>query len=323
MYLIRVATSSNVGKGHVNRCIKIRNRLNHKVVWFVDKGTKKNLIKSIKDDIIEENSKVSFSKITKYAIDYNVKAIIVDTPEIKKLNKYKVYGKKPIIIFVDEYIKMKHVLSICMHPEKIEHKNFISGIEYLPIMKKKNIIKNNNKKKYILVSFGNVDSKCITEKVINVFQELITNGNLNEQEYTVNIVLGKYKKNVNAIKKTISSNKNFILFENLFNLDALYKKSDFAIGAPGFSQIERAEYIIPTILIAQNNIQKKLLSGWKKSGCALVVENMKELNNKILSIINSEELKQEIKAKMLKKFDGNGICRITEKIKTYVYNFKN
>ena len=43
MYLIRVATNLNYGKGHLNRCIKIRNSLKDKVVWFVDKGTKKKL----------------------------------------------------------------------------------------------------------------------------------------------------------------------------------------------------------------------------------------------------------------------------------------
>ena len=38
----------------------------------------------------------------------------------------------------------------------------------------------------------------------------------------------------------VSSNKNFRVFKNLVSLDAMYKKCDFAIGAPGFSQIERS-----------------------------------------------------------------------------------
>ena len=111
----------------------------------------------------------------------------------------------------------------------------------------------------------------------------------------------------------IAVHKNFYLFKNLLNLEPMYKKSDFAIGAPGFSQIERAEYNIPTILIAQNSIQKNLLSGWHNIGCALVVENIKELNSKITSMINSKELKNNIKKNIIKNIDGKGISRIKKK----------
>ena len=40
-----------------------------------------------------------------------------------------------------------------MHPLNIENKNFISGIKYLPIIKKK-LNQYNNKN--ILISFGNI-----------------------------------------------------------------------------------------------------------------------------------------------------------------------
>ena len=45
MYLIRVATNSNFGKGHINRCLRIRKSIKDEVVWFIDKGTKKKLSK--------------------------------------------------------------------------------------------------------------------------------------------------------------------------------------------------------------------------------------------------------------------------------------
>ena len=59
MYLIRVATNSNFGKGHINRCLRIRKSIKDKVVWFIDKGTKK-IVKIKNDVIIEESSKSSF-----------------------------------------------------------------------------------------------------------------------------------------------------------------------------------------------------------------------------------------------------------------------
>lgn len=324
MYLIRVSTSSNLGKGHISRCIKIRNRIKNKVVWFVDRGSKKNLEKIIKDKIVEENSKASLLKITKYLKDYNVEAIIIDNPEIKNLRKQNIFGDSPIIIFVDKYVSIKNVLSVCMHPINIKEDNFISGHKYLPLIKKNQKINKNKKIKNILVSFGSRDSKCLTEKVIKAFQEMMVHRDYKLSEYKINIILGKYKKNIKIIKRSVSFNKNFQIFNNLISLNSLYEKSDFAIGAPGFSQIERLEYNIPTILIAQNGTQKKLLESWEGIGCALIVKNIqKDLKNNIDLMIQKNEVKKNIKKMILKKFDNKGSLRVLKKIENYVRDFKS
>lgn len=321
MYLIRVSTAPNLGYGHIARCIKIRNKINSKVIWFVDKGTKKILSKIIKDDIEEESSKTPLKKIEKYALKYDIKAIIIDMPKIESYNKNNIFGIKPIIVFVDNYHIFKNALSICMHPMKINKANFITGAKYIPLTKKK-IINKKNKIKNILVSFGNVDSKCHTEKVIKAFQKIIASGQLKESEYRINIILGKYKKNITIIRKMASLNKNLKVFRGLISLDELYKNCDFALGAPGFSQIERIEYNIPSILIAQNNTHKKLLVGWRQLGCALIVKNIdKDLEKQIILLAKSTEAKKKIKEKISKNFDYNGDNRILKKIKNYVNNF--
>ena len=222
---------------------------------------------------------------------------------------------------MDNYYIFKNALSICMHPMKVNKANFITGSKYIPLIKKK-IINKKNKTKNILVSFGNVDSKCCTEKVIKAFQKLIAIGELKESEYRINIILGKYKKNITIIRKMVSLNKNLKVYRGLINLDEFYKNCDFAVGAPGFSQVERIEYNIPTILIAQNNTQKKLLLGWEKIGCALIVKNIgKELKKQIVLLAQSTMAKEKIKEKISKNFDNNGDQRIIKKIENYINNF--
>ena len=324
MYLIRVSTVSNLGKGHINRCLKIRKTINSDFIWFVDKGTKRNLSKILKDEIVEEKNRSSLIKTQQYSIDHKVKCIIIDNPEIKNLKKKAIANKKPVVMLVDKYFRMKNVLSICMHPIDINKKNFLSGFQYIPFIKKKQKKSTRNKIKNILVSFGNIDSKGFTEKVIKILQELTINGELDENLYRVNIILGKHKKNKTFIRKMTSNYKNFTIFNNLNSLDKIYIDSDFAIGAPGFSQVERVEYGIPTILIAQNQTQKKLLTAWKESGCALIVKSIKrDLRPMVSLMVESNQVKDNIKKIISQKFDGDGIYRILKKIESYISDYNN
>ena len=41
MYFIKVSSNPNLGKGHINRCLRIRDKIKSEVTWFIDKGTKK------------------------------------------------------------------------------------------------------------------------------------------------------------------------------------------------------------------------------------------------------------------------------------------
>ena len=52
MFLIRVATSPNFGKGHFSRCVRIRSVIKSKVIWFIDKGTKDIYFKKSKTMMI-------------------------------------------------------------------------------------------------------------------------------------------------------------------------------------------------------------------------------------------------------------------------------
>ena len=131
----------------------------------------------------------------------------------------------------------------------------------------------------------------MTEKVIRTFEILIKNKDLDLNQYIINIILGRYKKNIKLIKSITAFSEKFKLINNPNSLDKLYEISDFAIGAPGFSQVERLEYNIPSILIAQNGTHKKLLENWQDSGCALVVKNIKkDLKYNISLMIQNKEV---------------------------------
>ena len=78
MFLIRVATSPNFGKGHL-RCLRIRSVIKSKVIWFIDKDTKDIYFKKSKDQVLEEKAIDPFYNSKKYILDKRVKAVIIDT----------------------------------------------------------------------------------------------------------------------------------------------------------------------------------------------------------------------------------------------------
>ena len=57
MFLIRVATSPNFGKGHFSRCSRIRSVIKSKVIWFIDKDTKDIYFKKSKDQVALKKKK--------------------------------------------------------------------------------------------------------------------------------------------------------------------------------------------------------------------------------------------------------------------------
>ncbi|MDA9708483.1 hypothetical protein N9V56_03410, partial [Alphaproteobacteria bacterium] len=145
MYLIKVSSNPNSGKGHINRCLRIRKKIKSEVKWFVDKGTRKLFFNNIDDEVYEEGCDDLFEKLEEISAIHKIKAIIIDVTDLKK-NKVKKLSKVyPVVLIVDYYLQISNTLTICLHPIPKLEKNFLSGYKYLPLVKKKSISIKKNK----------------------------------------------------------------------------------------------------------------------------------------------------------------------------------
>ena len=324
MYFFRVTSNYKSGKGHLNRSLRIRKQLKGKATWFIDKGTNKSFFKESDDMVIEESKNTSLLQLeTKLKkIKIKVKAIFIDMLLYDESKIKKIASIYPTILIVDKYLKLDNTLRICFHPIAQKDDNFISGFKYFPILKKNNIKKKNTSRKSILISFGNVDSKKLTEKVIKAFNQIFKDNLLDEKKLFINIVLGNFKKNTDRLKLDIINKKYYKVHQGLNDLEKLYEETEYAIGAPGFSQLERVEYCIPTILLSQNPIHKNLLQAWQRSKCAIIANNsINDLKEQIISLISSEKRKLEIKKNIIKSFDYKATARIKKKMQNFCNNY--
>ena len=184
---------------------------------------------------------------------------------------------------------------ILLQPKALKKKKSYFWPQIFTLFKKK--------KKYIgkniLISMGAIDSNNITLKALKILIELIEKKEQMLENYKVIIVVGKFYKNFVSLKNTISKYEKVSLFNNIKDMSKIYKKTYIAIGAPGFSQIERLEYGIPSLLIAQNNLHKSLLREWQKSGCAISssIINKNKFINDLKNLLESSKQINKIKKK--------------------------
>jgi spore coat polysaccharide biosynthesis predicted glycosyltransferase SpsG len=85
----------------------------------------------------------------------------------------------------------------------------------------------------------------------------------------VSVAIGAGAAHAAAVAKRASEMKHTELLPEREDLIAAYERFDFAIGAPGVSQFERACCGVPSILIAQNERQVPLARAWAKTGAAM------------------------------------------------------
>ena len=119
---IRVTNSFENGKGHLIRCLTIREHLKSKIIWFLDcRNSNANLIP--KKDIIKiEESKESLEKTILYVKKNKVDLIIIDTYSIKDQIKNSL-AKDVILVSIQDYLSnINAKLVVVPHPINIEKK---------------------------------------------------------------------------------------------------------------------------------------------------------------------------------------------------------
>ena len=309
---IRVSNARFSGQGHIQRCILIRRLIKHKVIWFLDEKNKA-VEKKInnKDIIIYEKSPNLFDKLSSEVTKGKIQVILLDSYHISKSELYEsIKSKATLIALQDKYDEENTYITIIPQPISINilRKNTFAGPNYIPVPK--SLLNNNNQikdKDIILISMGAYDQNGLTLKIIDILKGI----NFFDKKYKILIILGAHSPNIKKVKDTIKGLKNFNLIVNKKNMNSIYKKSFFAIGAPGISQAERLASGVPTILISQNTLHNKIIDNWTKLKCAIKSDlNNVKLTKNICEIYHNNNLRKKIIENGKKIIDGNGANRI-------------
>ena len=277
--------NKNSGKGHLTRCLNLANRfkkLGYK--YFFLKLNKNIRIKNVKTLGRKTVSKLDDFEFTIVDNYYFKNTQIKDLKLKTKLIYFDDFGKNN---FFNPYAIINGSPSIkkTMYNKKTK---ILHGLRYqITNIKKINYSK---KREVMLLSFGFLDEKNLIPKFINWLDKI-------EFKKKIFIVVSKKTKNYKKISKLFKKNIHLKIYNNLDNLDEIYKKCYFSIGAGGIMSFERVYYRIPSILVLTDYNQLNNIKYIKKNklGFFLGKHNkitFNKFNKTFLSFIDKNNLKE-------------------------------
>ena len=321
-----------VGTGHVTRCISLAKSLiksrivKHEDVCFLTRdftgyeyGKKIISKEKLKYKTISKVSKLEILEFNNL-YDPNSKNIaIFDTFKLNSnlIIKVKEIGYK-ILIF-DEFAKHLNLAHLSIGSLYLGKKktNLYSGYNYLILSReiyKKSIFR--KKIKNIVVTFGGVDKRKLTNFFLTAIPEIPLNIN-------INIILGQSDKRLVKLYRSKIEKYNLTSKIKLFiypkNFQRIIKKADIGVTSGGLSLFEFAAYGIPTISLPQYRHQLNTINNLRKFGITFLGSNKMKLNKlffqKVLNNLITDSLKRNKINKMAPKFiDGKGLKRIKKLI---------
>ena len=295
-YIFIPDSDKKAGLGHYFRCLRYSNFIQEKkskVIFILKKDFKKKFLKkyNLKKKKINYVFYSSLEDCLKTLVEkYRSLIAFLDSYDLNnhKIN-YKKYCTKSICIN-DFNLKSNcdYIIDHTFKRESNYHKNkdckIFYGSNYFPFFKKKF----SKRKDIILIDFGSIKNRFLISKSVKFIQELQFNNS-----YKI-VIINKYysKKDFNNLNLN-----NVIFYKFHKNIDEIYSRTLFAIGACGISLYEKCYYQISTIAkcLAKNQIFN--YKNFKSSKCILDFDELFKLNDhsklnknillKKMSIINS------------------------------------
>ena len=276
----RCDSSSDIGSGHVIRCLTLANFLKQKGLFttFICKETEGNLFDVIlkhnhnlvvlsnnKKNIWEDDAQEIIDKIK----DFNSSKdwMVVDHYFLNKYWETRISSKLYKLFIIDDLCDRPHYGNILLN------QNYLPGIrsQYKKILSSKTkillgpkyallspeykatrkLIKINKKKKLqrVIIFFGATDHKEQTIKCLSILSKI------NLKLLKIDIVIGLANKKKKLIEEITNKIDNAILHVQIPSLCNLMKNADLYLGSGGTTTWERCCLGLPSIVISTSENQ--------------------------------------------------------------------
>ena len=253
--IFRVVCNEKSGIGHLMRSIwlaKILKKKN-KIIFFINndifatkilkkfkiafrittidlplKILEAKLIKTFKPNLVICDSPIISDNWFKYFYYQNVKTLeICNSQKNSKFSQYKLWPE--------------------VYPKGLNQKKNRFGFNYSlisPAYRFSSKKKTRKKIRNILVTFGGCDHLRLTEKIIKFLNSI-------KEKLFIKIVIGKFYKNVESIKKiSKKSIHKILLFNTPISLHRIYKNTDLVINGGGTTALEVNSLRINSLILA-------------------------------------------------------------------------
>lgn len=330
---IRTDASSQIGSGHVMRCLTLANQLKSEgmQVTFICRNVEGNMIPFIYSQgfHVLEIPNISTSDVWSWTKDNwsqdsletiqllddkIVDLLIVDHYSLEK--KWEVslrpYTKKLMVI--DDLANRVHDCDVLLDQNfykdyqdrytDLVTKNCILclGPNFLLLREEFFGIKLNSyshkSQRRIFVFFGSVDATNETRKALIALQLLSKKYN-----FTIDVIVGSNNKNKNSIKDLCKDIEGCHYYCQIQNMAELMSKATFSLGAGGTITWERAFLNLPSIVISVANNQDEIAQTLHKENAIIFLGKSSDVSEEdiylaIENILQNSALLNELKQNM-------------------------
>jgi len=315
-----------LGLGHIFRCINLSHKLkSHEIKFLIeDYGSVSTLLKKHNLRVIKLKPGISEKDDIEKTIDNvcknKIDVLIIDKYGLTN-NYVKILRKNVKVVVITDLRNIQYDADLVVNGF-IGYRNSIIYNRYKTkclIGPKYQILNNYSKKNYhkrkkfdLVITLGGYDTKCITEKILDIisrnynFKVLVILGPATKKTKKILEIEKQHKKNIKIIKET----KKF--------QDEISKARNGITGG-GVSTYEFARLKIPFGIICQYKHQLITSREWAKRGIGenLGLFNVK-INNKISSFLKKIN-HNDLKLKVTKKIEFSD----SEKILSEILRLKN
>ena len=335
MLYIRADANSQIGTGHIMRCMAIANefrRQGQDAVFIVADDQSAQYLEGQSFQYIclntvwnDLNSEIEL--LINYVKQYNIDKILIDTYFVSKdyLNKLNVYTKTIYIDDIADFVYPVHMLinyNIYYYTKCYEDRyrglstKLLLGCEYAPLRGEFAGISHlfSESVSKVFVTTGGTDN-------YNVAGNLL--GFLNKQDSVLSglqyhVIVGKYNFNKTQLEQLSDHYENIVLHYDVTNMSEIMLNCDIAITAGGSTMYELCACAVPMITysIADNQIDGVL--GFDRQGVAKYCGDIREREQEVYCNIyraiieyqGDNQYRRQTAERMKRIVDGQGAYRL-------------
>ena len=335
----RVDASSDIGIGHLMRCLALSEELvkRKNTCYFLSNIDSEKIFEKI-DESKVRIEKISTSPKSNQDLDYlinfsksnDIEWVVTDHYDVDSdyIKEIKANGFK--VLSIDDtsqvYYSSELVVNQNIGSERLEFDandttKFLLGPKYVMLrneLLRRKEKKNRNDVEKILVTLGGIDYGNLTLQILEILTEII------DKNVEIIVVIGPLNKIDDDFQSKINEedNPNFRFVFSPENMADLYLESDIAISAGGSSCYELAYFGIPNIIITVADNQLNIAKELDKKNVSVYIGrkedfSSKKLKENLLELINNSSQRGKMIKNGMSLVDGQGKKRIVECMNTF------
>lgn len=315
--LIRTDGYSEIGLGHIYRCLLLAYNLIDHNIRFVISNKSDIGLKKIQDSYFPYEVIYDDFDIGEIVKKYKCDILINDFLDTEK--QYIDYCKKlgiRVVNFEDLGTGAACADAVIndLYEKQNNYRNHYWGSDYYCIRDEFLLSKPAKFRKVVqevLIIFGGTDPCNLTYRLFNIIKSM-PNNNIH---YTFILGMG-YKNAEELISEANKLNSNIDIVKDVKLMSEYMGKADIAISSQGRTMLELASMAVPTILLAQNGREQHhefgyLKNGFINLGLGSEVEDQ-TIRETLLWLFNSPQIRKQMKDQMMKADLKKGIKRVVK-----------